>query len=54
VDGCEAEFAIPEGYGIMETGWFHLGQPETWGAEVHQDQITLAMLQNLRKALGYA
>src|SRR5205809_527184 len=35
--GIEPEFPVPEGYGIIETGWFHLGQPETWSEMVNQD-----------------
>lgn len=51
--GSEPEFPVPEGYGIIATGWFHLEQPETWGEEVHQDEITSAMLLHIQKALGY-
>src|SRR6185295_16195179 len=41
--GYEPEFPVPQGYGIIETGWFHLGRPEIWGEEVHQDTITHLM-----------
>jgi 8-oxo-dGTP pyrophosphatase MutT (NUDIX family) len=51
--GYEPEFPVPDGYGIIETGWFHLGQPETWGEEVHQDNITRSMLLNIQNVLGY-
>ena len=51
--GHEPEFPVPEGYGIIATGWFHLQQPETWGEEVHQNRITSSMLLHIQKALGY-
>ncbi len=51
--GYEPEFLVPEGYGIIETGWFHLGQPETWGEEVHQDGITVSWLRRIQQVLGY-
>jgi 8-oxo-dGTP pyrophosphatase MutT (NUDIX family) len=51
--GYEPGPPIPDGYGIIETGWFHLGRPETWGVEVHQDRITCSMLRHIQKALGY-
>ena len=51
--GCEPEFPVPDGYGIVETGWFHLGQPETWGEKVHQDTITHSMLLRIQQALGH-
>jgi len=51
--GYEPGPPIPSGYGIIETGWFHLGRPETWSAEVHQDTITSTMLRQIRQALGY-
>jgi ADP-ribose pyrophosphatase YjhB (NUDIX family) len=51
--GYEPGPPIPDGYGIIETGWFHLGQPETWNAEVQQDSITCSMLRSIQKALGY-
>jgi|SRR5579871_1282330 len=52
--GYEPGPPIPDGYGIIETGWFHLGQPDTWAEEARQDPITCSMLQHIRKALGYA
>lgn len=51
--GYEPGPPIPNGYGIVETGWFHLGQPETWGEEIHQDAITRSIVLEIRKALGY-
>ena len=52
--GYEPGPALPEGYGIIEIGWFHLGRPETWDGEVFQDAITFPLLLRIQKALGYA
>ena len=51
--GYEPGPPMPTGYGIFETRWFHLGQPETWNEEVRQDWITCAMLGHVQRALGY-
>ena len=51
--GYEPEFPVPEGYGIIATGWFHLEQPEMWSDEVHQNRITSSWLLRIQKALGY-
>jgi len=39
---------------IQDIGWFHLRQPETWDALLQEGEITYAMLQQVRAALGYA
>lgn len=51
--GYEPGAPMPDGCGIIETGWFHLGQPETWSAEVLQDRITCSVLRHIQDALGY-
>jgi 8-oxo-dGTP pyrophosphatase MutT (NUDIX family) len=51
--GYEPGPPVPNGYGIIATGWFHLGQPETWGEEVQRDRITCTMLRHIQLALGY-
>lgn len=51
--GVEPDSPMPAGYGIVDTGWFHLGRPETWAEEVRRDAITCAMLGYIQKALGY-
>src|SRR5689334_1340749 len=38
--GYEPEFPVPDGYGIVETGWFHLRTPGSWGEDVQNDSIT--------------
>ena len=51
--GYEPEISFPEGYGIIETAWFHLEKPETWGEAVHKDTITHTLLRRIQNALGY-
>lgn len=51
--GIEPEFPVPDGYGIVETGWFHLGQPESWGEAVRSNSITHELLKRIQASLGY-
>lgn len=51
--GYEPEVPVPSGYGIVETGWFSLKKPETWGEEVEQDSITYVQLIHIQEELGY-
>lgn len=49
----EEEFAVPEGYGIVEVGWFDLRSPDIWNDLITTDPITAPFLHRLRNALGY-
>jgi 8-oxo-dGTP pyrophosphatase MutT (NUDIX family) len=51
--GYEPEFPVPKGYGIVEIGWFHLAQPETWNDIVHEETVTHSILLRIQEALGY-
>lgn len=51
--GCEPEFPVPEGYGIIEIGWFHLAQPQIWNDIINEDTVTHSILLRIQEALGY-
>lgn len=51
--GYEPEDPQPDGFGIVEVGWFDLCDERKWGNLVHQDPITYPQLRQLRSILGY-
>jgi 8-oxo-dGTP pyrophosphatase MutT (NUDIX family) len=52
--GHEPEDPQPDGYGIVEVGWFDLPDEMSWGDLLRNDPITYPQLRKLRSILGYA
>ena len=40
-------------YAITEVAWFDLRSEEHWEASIFDDRISYAMVQEVRRALGY-
>ena len=51
--GYEPEEHAAQIYAIVEVRWFDLRSPDSWDAELKNDEITFSLVQRIRTSLGY-